>query len=336
MSPRTQYLINTIPEFNKILKNLAKGILPEQKFIGYGTHPNAIQVALGATQKAPTVIPAFKGYGKPLRTFKNHTGGWNWASSDPLVAKEYHLIDEEGLLNTLPFYSKKEQQLIMDNYDIIQKLLKKHSSKNYDFNSFNTEYTKLKGRKNKNGSPLYSEEELKDRALRKIITGGLNRNKTYDKKLLQVWTPEEESTLTTSLQNIGEIMLPSHKIEIGGIDDVIIPANKYIRLPGGKKSYTEKVEVFPEFGGQILDKPEIKGKDLNKAEEKLYEAVIDGLIFRRNPQGLKVTPNKLFVTDIKDPQFLANSYGWRGNLNEIIRAKKGGKFKNNKKWKPKQ
>ena len=74
MSSRTQHLINTIPEFNKTLRNLAKGILPEQKFMGDKIHPNAIQVALGATQKAPTVIPAFKGYGKPLPTFKKHTG----------------------------------------------------------------------------------------------------------------------------------------------------------------------------------------------------------------------------------------------------------------------
>lgn len=93
MSPRTQHLINTIPGFEKTLRNLTKEVLPEKKFLGYGNHPNAIQVALGATSDAPVVIPAFKGYGKPLPTFIKHTGGWNWASSDPLVAKEYHLID---------------------------------------------------------------------------------------------------------------------------------------------------------------------------------------------------------------------------------------------------
>lgn len=335
MSPRTQYLIDTIPEFNKILRNLAKGILPEKKFYGYGNHPNAIQVALGATSKAPIVVPAFKGYGKPLPTFKKHTGGWNWSSNDPLVAKEYHLIDEGKLLKTLPQYSKKDQQLIMDNYDVIQKFLKKHHSKNYDFNTIYTEYAKLRGRKNKDGSPKLSEEEISDMVLKKIITGGLNRNKTYDGKLLQAWTPEEESALTTSLQNIGEIMLPSHKIEIGGMDDVIIPMKQYLRIPGAGKSYTESVINPFEFNGVKMTKPDIRGKDLNKAEEILYNAAKEGLITRKNQYGENVRPYKLFVTDIKDPQFLANSYGWFGDLAGIIRAKKGGKLRKNK-WKPKQ
>ena len=87
---------------------MAKGILPEKKFFGYGNNPNAVQVALGTTSNAPIVVPAFKGYGKSLPTFKKHTGSWNWASSNPLVAKEYHLIDEEQLLKVLPLYSKKE------------------------------------------------------------------------------------------------------------------------------------------------------------------------------------------------------------------------------------
>ena len=168
--------------------------------------------------------------------------------------------------------------------------------------------------------------------LRKIITGGLNRNKTYDGKLLQAWTPEEESALTTALQNIGEIMLPSHKIKIGGIDDVIIPMKQYLRIPGVNRSYTESIINPVEFNRVKLDIPSILGKDLNTAEEILYKAAKKGSISRKNQYGEIIRPNKLFITDIKDPQFLANSYGWFGDSAGVIRAKKGGKFK----WKPKQ
>lgn len=126
-------------------------------------------------------------------------------------------------------------------------------------------------------------------------------------------------------------MLPSHKIQIGGIDDVIIPAKQHLILPGSGRSYTESVINPVEFNGVSLDTPNILNKDLNKAEEILYQAVKEGLINKNNHR-----PNKLLVTNIKDPQFLANSYGWLDNSADIIRAKNGVKLKSNKRWKPRQ
>ena len=311
------FTMKKYPLFEQALKNIAEGKTTKTIIGPQGSTVNPIQLALSELLPSKLAVVGKRGYAPyPSKKQVKHIGGFVYSSNTPNIPTNYAYISNPLLKQNLSKFNKAEQDLIMEQIERINPILKRHYSKQYDEGFI----SQMEGRyKN-------MPEEKRVATIRKLLgPNGLNFNKKAGNIILPSWKQNEFDTLNDAYSQLGVIMPQDVKTITGGLNNTVFPYANNIFLSGGNKSYTDVVTAVPTIKGeQIENLP--TGLTLNEYEKTLYDLITKGKKEKlRNAQNL-------IIDNIKDPT-LGFSYG--SLPDGLLQAKKGGKFKNNK-WKPKQ
>lgn len=313
------YLMKNREGFKRALERIADGN-PTKIILGpTGSTVTPMQAALAELVPSKLVVVGRKGYAPYIQYNGklNRIGGFVYSSGTPNISSNYVYISNPLLREKLPNFNRAEQDLIIEQIEKINSVLKKHYSKQFDTGFINQ----------MNGRYKSMPEEQRLAIIRKLLgTNGLNYNKRAGMEINPKWSQQDYDILRDAYDELSVIIPLETKRITGGLNNVAFPYKGSIFLDGGGKSYTDVVRSIPNIGGKKNLTYLPNNLKLNEYEEYLYNLINSGK--DSNLQGIQ----NLIITNIKDPT-LGVTYGSMPKT--IVQAKKGGKLKNNR-WKPKQ
>ena len=307
------HTMKTNPLFEQALKNIAEGKTTKTIIGPQGSTVNPIQLALAELLPSKLAVVGKRGFAPYHKGRQgSHIGGFVYSSNTPNIPTNYVYISNPLLQQNLSQFSKPEQDLIMEQIERINPILKRHHSKQFDEGFI----SQMEGRQDK------KPEEERIALIRKLLgTNGLNFNKKAGSVILPSWKQSEFDTLNDAYSQLAVIMPKDIKQITGGLNNTVFPYANNIFLSGGGKSYTDVVTAIPTIKGERINNLP-SGLKLNDYEEELFHLLKQG-----ENKKLQDAQN-LIIDNIKDPT-LGFSYGSLPGT--ILQVKKGGKFK---KWTP--